>query len=344
VSRALSDGPALLVIAGGVRCLEVNRLWLGAGVLGVAGLVRETSMIAAAALYPPDGQRRRWPRALLAASVCVLPTVSWAAVLFSHYGAISKGALDLPLVGFIGELRRVFRGGGVFRFREDISVIIAVGTQVGFIAWCSRRREPWWRIGFSFAILTTFLGSGFWDDAITGVPRTIAPLTLAFNVLAPRTWRGTVLLLAGNLTILSASSIMAGPSDEQTTFVEGISCRYVSGWHGPEHLGTRTWRWASGPAVMSFNNPASRTFRAELIFDVISTTDRVVEVSSGGLTQSISLQPFRRAHARFWPFLLPPGITLVAFDSTGPPSVVAARPLTFSVQNLRLALDPGLAP
>ena len=51
-TRSLTDGPALLLIAIGARQLERGRTWAAAVVLGLAGLVRETSVLCAVAFWP----------------------------------------------------------------------------------------------------------------------------------------------------------------------------------------------------------------------------------------------------------------------------------------------------
>ena len=93
-TRSLTDGPALLLIAIGARQLERGRTWAAAIVLGLAGLVRETSVLCAAAFWPSERAEPGEPiwrarrRALLATIVCVGPIALWTAILFGHYGHI----------------------------------------------------------------------------------------------------------------------------------------------------------------------------------------------------------------------------------------------------------------
>src|SRR6185369_13010290 len=108
---------------------EQNRRWLGAGILGAAGLVRETSIITALALVPPIKPARGWLLGCLAASICVLPAVIWAAALYVHFGTLSKGALDLPLVGLLKELRSISGTGRPFARRNEVYVILSTLTQ-----------------------------------------------------------------------------------------------------------------------------------------------------------------------------------------------------------------------
>lgn len=347
VTRSLTDGPALLVIATGVRCLEVNRRWLAAGILGLAGLVRETSVIAAALFVPPlEKQRDAWRRGLLAGLVCVLPTVLWMGAVSSYYGTITKGSLAPPAIGFLKECHRVYamlRAGEFHRAKDDVYVIVALAVQVAFLLARPRPALAWWRVGAGFAALACFLGWGFWEDALSGVPRTLLPLTLAFNVLVPRTRAGLVLLLAGNLTVFSASTVLNVIPTEQTTFVEGITLDYASGWHGPEHFGNGTWRWSSGPAIAKFHNPRPNPIWVGIDFGLLSETDRTVTMHARNVRQEFHVAARRGIRLTFGPFELIPGDTSLVFDTTEPPWIESGphgRQLSFALQNVRLSLSP----
>jgi hypothetical protein len=121
-TRSLTDGPALLLIAIGARQLERGRVRAAAVVLGLAGLVRETSVLCAAAFWPseptapgePTRAARR--RALLATIVCVGPIALWTLILFGHYGRIG-GLRNIapPFFALAGKAREL---AGVW-FRSD---------------------------------------------------------------------------------------------------------------------------------------------------------------------------------------------------------------------------------
>jgi hypothetical protein len=348
VTRSLTDGPALLFIATGVRCLETNRRWLAAVVLGAAGLVRETSVIAATSFLPPleGGSRRAWRRALLAASVCALPTALWIAVLSATSRTITTGALGPPALGILEECHRIFamlRAGELLRAKDDVYVVVAVAVQVGFLLARPRPTSAWWRVGAGFAVLGFFLGWGFWEDALCGVPRTLLPLTLAFNVLVPRTRAGLPLLLAGNLTVLSASSVLSVVPRAETTFVEGITVDYASGWHDPEHSWWRSWRWASGSAVLKLHSPGAASVWVNIDFELLSQTDRTVSMHVGTSRHDFQVGARHGLRATFGPFELTPGDNAIACDTTEAPWIEpgpSGRPLAFSLQNLRLRTAP----
>jgi hypothetical protein len=357
VTRSLTDGPALLVIAIGARLVERNRRGLGAAVgaaiLGAAGLVRETSVLCAAAFAPAtEPERRAWRQAILGAVLCVGPTFVWSALLSHHYGAgVGTRNFDLPFVSFarkLGEVWRTWRDSGFNRYaRTELWSVIALGTQVGFLLLRPRLELLWWRIGAAFAVLGIFLGWAVWESSPSAAPRALLPLTLAFNVLAPRGRRGLLLLLAGNLTVLSALDIAHSIPSEQTFFAAGVTCRPQAGWYRPEYLGRRTWRWASGPASLTIENPTPAPLVARLDFGIASVTARTVTIHAPPQAQatelSVSLAAHRRIPQRYGPIVLRPGTTTLQLDSADPPWMEpgpGGRALAFSLHDLYLTIGP----
>lgn len=354
VTRSLSDGPALLVIAIGARLVEKNRRLLGAAILGAAGLARETSVLCAAAFAPTTPtERRAWSRVALAGLLCLAPTLLWGALLARHYGGgAGSRNFDLPFVSFgkkLAEIYRLCRSGGFDpHARTEIFSVVAVGAQVGLLLLRPRLELLWWRIGAAFSLLWIFLGWAVWEGSPSAMARAVLPLTLSFNLLAPRTRRGLLLLLMGNLTVLSAFDILQSNPSEQTTFERGVTVRYQTGWQGPEHRGPHTWRWASGPAELALHNPTPQPLRATLTFDLASVTPRRVTLHAGGAAsdgdQVVVLAAQKRIAEHYGPFWLPPGDTALSFTSAEAPwveSVSSKRPLTFSIHNLTLELAPA---
>jgi hypothetical protein len=343
VSRSLTDGPALLLVVIGVRCLEVNRRWLGAGVLGAAGLVREASILAVAGLEPPwRAAGRPWARTLALGAVCVAPAVAWSAVLAARFATVETTSLGAPFVGFVAGLRHIqstLHAAGPRAARHDIFVVVALLVQVGFLIVHRRPSLPWWRIGIAFALLLAFTNRDPWADPFSTVPRAILPLTVAFNILVPRTRAGLALLVIGNLTVLSAPSALAIVRGAPPTEVAGVTCDYAAGFHGAERLGPRQWRWASGPATLRVHNSRPDTVRASLELDLESVVDRTVTVQARAAQQVAPLRAHRTAHLRLGPLDWPAGDTTVTLTTDQPPWTEPGpngRPLAFSVQYLRM--------
>jgi hypothetical protein len=354
LTRSLTDGPALLAIAIGARLVETKRGLLGAAVLAAGGLVRETSVVCAAAFAPTtETERRAWPRAALAILLCVAPTLLWAAIVGHRYGGGSgKGNLALPFVSLarkLAEIYRVWRHHELdLHVRNELLAVMALGTEAGFLLLRPKPDRLWWRIGAAFSVLWIFLGWSVWEGSPSAAARAVLPLTLAFNQLVPRTRRGLVLLLAGNLTVASAFDLVRSVPTEQTTFERGVTCQYQVGWHAPERLGRDTWRWASGSATLAIHNPTSQPLRATMSFGLGSVTARTVTLHAADDPRlgdrSIDLEPARRVPVSYGPLSLPPGDSTVAFTTFELPWVEpgsSKRPLTFSVHDLTLAIAPA---
>ena len=343
VTHSLTDGPALLFVALGVRCLERNRTWLGAGVLALAGLVRETSIICAAAFaLPLPRDKRSWFRAGAAAAVIVLPALLWIGVLYAHYHHLGGGGrnLALPLVGLrgkIGELIADLKANGFnASLCGEMTVVIASTIQVAFIVSRPAPGIVWWRIGCVFAIFWGVLGFPVWESTPSAAARAVLPLTLAFNVLVPRSARGLAVLIAGNLTILSAPALLTIVPSEQTSLTDNISVRYGPGWYGQEHLDRHTWRWARGPATIILHNPNPRPFTVTFDFGLRSLTGRTVTVSTSELRQAVLLEPGSVTRAHFGAVALPPGDVVLTFMSkeAAPATPGDGRQLTFALVDL----------
>ena len=237
-TRSLTDGPALLLIAIGARQLERGRTWAAAVVLGLAGLVRETSVLCAAAFWPSESRQPGEPlwrarrRALLATLVCVGPIALWTAILFAHYGRIG-GLRNIapPFVALAGKARELagaWRTRGLDRaMRDELLVAATLAVQIGFLIARPQPREPWWRIGASFAAFAAFLGWPVWEGFPSAAARALLPISLAFNRLVPRTRRGLLLLALGNLGLLALPDLLDSiVPTEQVAFADGIGARY----------------------------------------------------------------------------------------------------------------------
>jgi hypothetical protein len=347
VCRSLTDAPALLLIAAGVRLIEVNRHRLAAGFLAAAGLVREASVVAAAAFGWPRRAAGQPPaRTLLLASVAVLPAVVWAAVVAAHFRTVEATSLGAPFTGLAAGLAHIVsttRTAGILAAHNDLLVVAAFLVQAGFVLSLIRRRpaHPWWRVAVAVTLLIFLTDRDPWADLFSTVSRATLPLTLAFNVLVPRSRAGLVLLLAGNLTVPLAPSLLGIVETDQGPRVEGIACVYASGFHKSETDGARSWRWARGSATLRIENHQAAAARVTLEFDIDSATKRTVTVRAGELQQTVALEPRRRVHLRVGPILVPPGSAVVRMTTSEPPWIEPAgdrRPLAFSVGDLRLAL------
>jgi hypothetical protein len=194
--------------------------------------------------------------------------------------------------------------------------------------------------------LALLLGGAVWEGEPSAATRVVLPLTLAFNVLAPRGPRGLVLLVAGNLTLLSATTLLSPLASEQTLFVRTVTASPAAGWREPEQRDGRSWRWASGstPAVLRLHNPTGDLLAVTLEFQLSSMVDRRVTVAVPGRIDDVEVRGGRRVPVRTGPFALPPGETDVIFDSREPPwseQAASGRKLSFAVQELYAEVAAG---
>jgi hypothetical protein len=351
-TRSLTDGPALLLIAIGARQLERGRTGAAALALGLAGLVRETSVLCAAAFLPKDPNWAARRRAMLATIICVGPIALWTAILFRHYGRIGGLHNIAPpffaLATKVRLLADTWQTHGFDRdMRDEILFAATLAVQIGFLIARPQPQQPWWRIGASFAAFAAFLGWPVWEGFPSAAVRALLPVSLAFNRLVPRTRRGLLLLAVGNLGVLTVpdlvDSIVPTP---QLTFVDGVGARYEAGWMVPEHAGRDTWLWASGTATLALDNPNASPRLVTLDFQLRSVLARSVTVSiatSPVSAGSFTLLPDRTEPVHLGPFALPPGRTTVLFSTDSPAWIEpgpARRPLSFSVHRLYASVAP----
>jgi hypothetical protein len=215
IRHCLTDLPALLLIAIAVRALQQHRRWLGAVVLAAAGLVRETSLICAPALLPRrDGSARDWRAAVTPVATAVLPVVAWTFLLVVYFrstGGIRN--IDWPLESWAN---RWFEVHAAWRAQQwgtlhVLWALVGTAVQAGVVLARPRLDDLWWRIGAAHSVLWICLGAAVWEGIPAAAARATVPLSLAFNVLVPRTRLGMALLLAGNLTVLSAAMTLTPP-------------------------------------------------------------------------------------------------------------------------------------
>lgn len=207
---ALIDGPSLLLIAAAVRAVQARRAWLGAAMLGLAGLARETNLLAAGMLWPV----RDWGWRTLAGVaarglLAILPLALWMDYLRSIYrSAVLAG--DGHIVAPFGAYLRAWdvavgmvqRDGWGSPARFNLLIVIALGVQLGWIVWQRRWADAWWRVGLAFGALMVSVHWVVWEGYPGAITRVVLPMTVAFNLLLPRDRWFWPLAIAGNLTVL----------------------------------------------------------------------------------------------------------------------------------------------
>jgi len=343
VARSLTDGPALLLVACAVRAAERRRHLLAAVVMAAAGLTRELSVLAAAGILPERGEtgRRWWLRAAGLTAICVLPAALWVLWLRVHFGYFGgENALTLPLAGVVAKVRelRDTWGAAPAHVAQEICVMIALATQVGFILARPRPRERWWRMAAPFAVLALFFSPLTWRGPLSGGPRMVLPLTLAFNLLVPRTRAGLALLVAGNLTVVSVVDAFHPLRETRDgAFAGGITATYGGNWHEQEIFKDDHWRWVAGPTELRLRNSATTDRVVTVAFGLSCVTARSVTISVADTARRFALRPGAPIPVRLAPVVLHPGTTIIRFTTDAPPWREAGprgRALSFSVHDL----------
>jgi hypothetical protein len=365
VRQALMDGPSLLLIAFGVALYERDRRWTATCVLGIAGLGRETNLLALPALAP--GAEWNWAevgRASVRTLIAVLPLTVWVACIWWICGQPSNagvGNFGRPFAAYFAKwfaaLRDYRLNGWDSSGKWMLIMLASLTVQMLVILLRPRWRDPWWRVGAPFAALLIVLGPAVWDGYPGAAARVVVPLTLAFNVLVPRGLRWWPLLLLGNLSALSAVDQLRPPGIEsyrvegpvavwRTPAQQAITVAFADAWYQPEKSHLEYWRWCRGSADLTIRNPQPGPVTVNLRFDLRALDDRQVRVYQdhtlrweGPVTRdgvAVNLPGVRLAPGdNRWRFatdrppIVPPGDTL--------------RPVTFNLRNFviqAVRIDP----
>ncbi len=227
-------------------------------------------------------------------------------------------------------------------------------TQFLFFASRIRWHNLWWRVGASYAALMVFLGDAVWENYPSAAGRVLLPMTLAFNVLVPRGRRGcAVLLILGNLGVLGSADLLKPPGRESFVALgprelrinpkDGDGVKAVYGphnWWDPERSRWEYWRWSMGDCSITLRNPQPFPVVADVSFRLRSADVRSAIVKQEGkVIWQARLQPDDTAHALLADMVLPPGDTVLTFESDRAPAYpdnYDRRRLTFSIRGLEI--------
>lgn len=362
VRGSLVDGPSLLLIAAGVALAEAGRPWWSAALLGVAGLGKETNLLAGAALAQPNAPGwRGWWVVLRRGLLVALPLALWLVCLRLWLGGDGGAGLRnfaLPFAAYIEKWRATlaqFQAEGPGSVAQwSVLMLITLTAQGLFFALRPRWQEPWWRVGAAYTVLLIFLGDAVWEGYPAAASRVLLPMALAFNILVPRGRAWWVVLLLGNLTLIfsydtlkapgSVSSATTGP---RSLVIEQVSGKNVEAvfndrdWFSPERSRFEYWRWSRGSAEIVFHNPHATPLIVDIYFELKSSDERTVTVRSGEqvLWHGFSDRSLRGTTVAG--IRLEPGNTSWRFDTDREaqfPNNVEPRKLAFSLRNLEIRI------
>ena len=374
VRGSLVDGPSLLLIAVGMILAERGRSWWAAGVLGLAGLGKETNIIAGATFAPANARDRRgWLRAIAQGLLVVAPLAVWMVILklwLGNGGDAGARNFSLPLVGYFNKWVETW---AVFKTDDAGSIglwsalmLVALTAQCLFFVLRPRWSEAWWRAGIGYAVLLVVLGDAVWEGYPGAASRVLLPMTLAFNILVPRGRAWWVLLLLGNLTVFFSSETLKPPGRESFRLEGPRALRMVEAtgrtveaifkeeeWYLPERSRFDYWRWSRGAAEVVLRNPHPFPIQVDIAFDLKSSDERKVSVRAavaGGAVLWAGETVHTLRGVELNGVRLPPGDTVWRFDTDKAaqfPSNGDPRKVAFSLRNLEIRVvgkSPELAP
>ena len=363
VHNSLVDGPALLLLALAMAAIEDGRRGRGATVLALAGLGKETSLLAVTG-FAIGGWRemRPWMRLARTALLVALPLIGWMAYIRWKFGAVGEAGLNNfspPFAGLAEKWATVVADLLVHPYwhvhREALAVTLAITVQGLFFVLWRRPGEAWWRVGAVFATMMIFLSTPVWEGYPGASTRVLLPMTLAFNILVPRGRRWLAVVVAGNLSVFAAFQEFDPPAHEffkVSGFAESVALVQVEpgrDWYGPENHNELRWRWSSGQSEVRLRNRSGGPLAVVLRGRVAVLTERKVRIFTGPSTgprtddamqwsEDVATNPM----AFQFGFMLPPGETTVRFVSDRPGRSAGddTRKLSFSIYNLEVVVKP----
>ena len=217
VRFALLDVPSLVLIVLAVRAVEAGRPLLSAAIVGIAGLGRETNLLAGAAQpFPRD--RRGWMRLAFAIVLAALPLLLWEDYLRSIYrSTIFAGTDTLSAPGTALAARWMqalggLRTGGIFSAAWlPFALLSSLVMQAVYVLARREYASPWWRVAVAYVALMLVLDRVLADPHTGAITRVLLPLTVGFNILLAaeaRPVRFWSWFTAGNLHLLSAYGVL----------------------------------------------------------------------------------------------------------------------------------------
>ena len=368
VRGSLTDGPSLLLIAVAVALLEMGWPWTSAILMGIAGLGKETNILAAAGMSPfPPKSRKEWGDLILRCLIVILPLFIWIYVINLWVG---KGN-DVGIRNF-GPPFSAFIQKGIDVARSALSDIpdqynkwsfigmVALLTQGLFFILCPRRDNPWWRIAIMYTLLMIVLGDAVWEGYPGAASRVLLPMMLAFNILVPRGKKWWIVLILGNMTMLISPDYLKPPGRESYTVIGERDLRispntgkiveaiYDKAWFDPEKSRFEIFRWSQGNGNVTFRNPHTFPIFVTVRFGLRANDDRTVFITSPVFhSWTIPLKKAELSHEAYKHVRLEPGDSVMHFESDKPAlppdNGIDPKKVAFSLRDLEITIE-GVAP
>jgi hypothetical protein len=359
VRDSLVDGPSLLLVALAMKWVEEKRRGAGIATLALAGLGKETSLLAVAGVAEFDWKTpRTWWRAGVTIVIVALPLLAWMAYIRWKFGPADDpglGNFTLPLAGLAEKwadaiANVLVRSDSTLRW-ATLATVFAITIQWLFFVMRWRPSEAWWRLGAVYAAMLAFLSTPVWEGMPGAFTRVLLPMTLAFNIVVPRGWKWLPLLVAGNLTVMSAYREFSPPAREfyqlsgENAVLGAVRVEPASGWYGPETANGTTWRWSMGKAELRVFNAAGGPLSVVIHGRVAAPVETEVRISEGNemiWAGAVSPKQLPFQFGR----VIPEGMTVLRFESenNGKPIGTDQRKLAFNIFDLEVVVAPPPKP
>jgi hypothetical protein len=356
VRHSLVDGPSLLLVALAMRWVEMGHRARGGAVLALAGLGKETSLLAVAGVADFNWKApKTWWRAGVMAGLVAVPLFAWMGYIKWKFGAAEDpgmGNFTLPLAG-LGEkwgdafANLAVRGDSTVRW-ATLGVVFALTVQWMFFALRWRPADAWWRIGATFAGMMVFLSTPVWEGFPGASTRVLLPMTLAFNILVPRGRKWLPVLIAGNLTVVASYREFSPPAREffhlagESEVIGAVRVEVGSGWYGPESHKDETWRWSSGKSELRLRNASGSPLATVVRGRVAALDARSLRIFLGDAMLWSGEIGEKQVPIRFG-CTVPDGGAVLRFVADRPGRKVGTDPrvLSFNIFDLEVVVQPS---
>jgi hypothetical protein len=329
--------------------------------LALAGLGKETSLLAVAGVADFDWKApRTWWRPALTAVVVALPLFAWMGYIRWKFGPAfdpGLGNFTLPLAG-LGEkwgdaLGHVsVRGDSPLKW-ATAATVLALTVQWFFFVLHRRPENAWWRIGAAYAGMLMFLSTPVWEGFPGASTRVLLPMTLAFNILVPRGRKWLVVLIVGNLTMVSAYREYSPPAREfywlrgESEVVGAVHVEPGANWYGPETGKGESWRWSSGHSEVGIRNASGGPLKVTVRGGAASPLDeRTLRIFVGdAMVWSGSIEKKKLSTFAFG-CVVPEGRSVVRFECEKGWLLAGSdtRRLSFKIVDLEVVVTPSDGP
>ena len=365
-THALLDGPSLFFIALGAYLIEKNKHTSGCIAFALSTLGQETSILAAALIpLPKDTRSSSLLYYIKHGAIIAIPIGLWifyiSTLTGNTQGNSGSNNFNYPFASWFSSLgsnlSSLFdKGIGAWNGFYLLMLLSLMAQAVYFLI-RPNPKSKWWRLGVSYALLMLVLGDAVWAGYHGAAIRAVLPITLAFNILLPRTLKALpLLILANSLSYAGLTHLGTVTPPKPITYLQSQNpnvntdpntfttpkLQLVDDWYETENFGEDNWRWSSNHGTISYTIHRAQAIPAFFQFQLRALSSRKITLSLNGE----SLETFDYEYPNITgslatSLLLQPGENRIEFITESPPDSVPGdtRKLGFALYNIMLRLE-----